>query len=84
MPLRKHYYGKKVKLNMIMNMLKVAIAQRIVAIASQSSKSTAPIEKYPLITKEEILAGAKRAFENKIGTYCIVASGQWRLVKMSM
>ena len=43
---------------------------------SQSSKSTAPIEKYPFITKEEILAGAKRAFDNKIGTYCIVASGR--------
>lgn len=43
---------------------------------SQSSKSSAPIEKYPFITKEEILEGAKRAFDNKIGTYCIVASGR--------
>jgi len=43
---------------------------------SQSSISSAPIEKYPFITKEELLAGAKQAFENKIGTYCIVASGR--------
>lgn len=43
---------------------------------AQSSKSSAPITKYPFITKEEILEGARIAFENKIGTYCIVASGR--------
>jgi biotin synthase len=43
---------------------------------SQSSISTAEIEKYPFITKEEIVEGAKIAFENKVGTYCIVASGR--------
>jgi len=73
--IRKHYYGKKVKLNMIMN-AKSGYCPEDCGYCSQSSKSTAPIEKYPFITKEEILAGAKRAFENKIGTYCIVASGR--------
>jgi len=73
--IRKHYYGKKVKLNMIMN-AKSGYCPEDCGYCSQSSKSTAPIDKYPFITKEEILAGAKRAFDNKIGTYCIVASGR--------
>lgn len=73
--IRKHYYGKKVKLNMIMN-AKSGYCPEDCGYCSQSSKSTAPIEKYPFITKEEILEGAKRAFESKIGTYCIVASGR--------
>ena len=73
--IRKHYYGKKVKLNMIMN-AKSGYCPENCGYCSQSSISTAPIEKYPFITKEEILEGARRAFENKIGTYCIVASGR--------
>lgn len=73
--IRKHYYGKKVKLNMIMN-AKSGYCPEDCGYCSQSSKSTAPIDKYPFISKEEILEGAKRAYENKIGTYCIVASGR--------
>lgn len=73
--IRKHYYGKKVKLNMIIN-AKSGFCSEDCGYCSQSSKSTAPIEKYPFISKEEIMAGAKIAFENKIGTFCIVASGR--------
>ncbi|MFT8321009.1 MAG: biotin synthase BioB [Bacillus sp. (in: firmicutes)] len=73
--IRKHYYGKKVKLNMIIN-AKSGYCPEDCGYCSQSSKSSAPIEKYPFISKEEILAGAKTAFENKVGTYCIVASGR--------
>ncbi|QCR32480.1 biotin synthase BioB [Lysinibacillus sp. SGAir0095] len=73
--IRKHYFGKKVKLNMIMN-AKSGYCPENCGYCSQSSISKAPIEKYPFITKEEILAGAKQAFENKIGTFCIVASGR--------
>ncbi|MCT6922731.1 biotin synthase BioB [Metasolibacillus sp.] len=73
--IRKHYYGNKVKLNMIMN-AKSGYCPENCGYCSQSSISTAPIEKYPFITKEEILAGAKQAFDNQIGTFCIVASGR--------
>ncbi|MCM3757939.1 biotin synthase BioB [Sporosarcina aquimarina] len=73
--IRRHYFGKKVKLNMIMN-AKSGFCPEDCGYCSQSSKSTAPIDKYPFISKEEILEGAKRAFENNIGTYCIVASGR--------
>lgn len=73
--IRSHYFGKKVKLNMILN-AKSGYCPENCGYCSQSSISTAPIEKYPFITKEEILVGAKQAFENKIGTFCIVASGR--------
>ena len=73
--IRKHYFGKKVKLNMIIS-AKSGFCPEDCGYCSQSSKSTAPIEKYPFISKEEIMAGAKVAFENKIGTFCIVASGR--------
>ncbi|WPK11367.1 biotin synthase BioB [Lysinibacillus louembei] len=73
--IRKHYYGNKVKLNMIMN-AKSGYCPENCGYCSQSSISTAPIDKYPFITKEEILAGAKQAFDNQIGTFCIVASGR--------
>lgn len=73
--IRKHYFGKKVKLNMIMN-AKSGYCPEDCGYCAQSSKSSAEIEKYPFITKEEILEGARVAFENKVGTYCIVASGR--------
>lgn len=73
--IRKHFFGKKVKLNMIMN-AKSGYCPENCGYCSQSSISTAPIEKYPFITKEEILAGAKKAYENQIGTFCIVSSGR--------
>lgn len=73
--IRKHYFGKKVKLNMIMN-AKSGYCPEDCGYCAQSLKSTAPIEKYPFITKEQIIEGARIAFENKIGTYCIVASGR--------
>ena len=73
--IRKYYYGKKVKLNMLIN-AKSGYCPENCGYCSQSSISSAEIEKYPFISKEEILEGAKRAYENKVGTYCIVASGR--------
>ncbi|EMR05506.1 Biotin synthase [Bhargavaea cecembensis DSE10] len=73
--IRKHYYGKKVKLNMIIN-AKSGYCPENCGYCAQSRDSTAPIDKYPFITKEQILEGARRAYENKAGTYCIVASGR--------
>jgi len=73
--IRKNYYGKKVKLNMIMN-VKSGYCPENCGYCSQSIDSKAPIEKYTMLTKEEILAGAKQANNLKSGTYCIVASGR--------
>lgn len=72
---RKHYYGKKVKLNMIIN-AKSGLCPEDCGYCSQSIVSTAPIKKYALLDKETLLAGAREAMARKAGTYCIVAAGK--------
>jgi biotin synthase len=72
---RKHYFGKKVKLNMIMN-AKSGHCPEDCGYCSQSIVSTAPIPKYSLLEKDAIVAGAREALARKAGTYCIVASGK--------
>ncbi len=73
--IRKHYYGNKVKLNMIMN-AKSGLCQENCGYCSQSSISEATIDSYRMVNKETLLIGAKRAHDLNIGTYCIVASGR--------
>lgn len=73
--IRKKYYGKKVKLNMIMN-AKSGLCPENCGYCSQSSISTAPINTYRMVNKDTILEGAKRAHDLNVGTYCIVASGR--------
>ncbi|MDR0270395.1 biotin synthase BioB [Paenibacillus sp.] len=72
---RKHFFGVKVKLNMIFN-AKSGLCPENCGYCSQSTVSTAPVEKYSLLDKETILAGAREAINRKAGTYCIVASGR--------
>ncbi|MEL4009816.1 biotin synthase BioB [Bacillus velezensis] len=73
--IRKRFYGKKVKLNMIMN-AKSGLCPENCGYCSQSSISKAPIESYRMVDKHILLKGAKRAHDLNIGTYCIVASGR--------
>ena len=73
--IRKTYYGNKVKLNMIMN-AKSGLCPENCGYCSQSAISKASVPTYKMVNKDEILQGAKRAYEAKIGTYCIVASGR--------
>lgn len=72
---RKHYYGTKVKLNMIIN-AKSGLCPEDCGYCSQSIVSTAPVNKYSLLDKDTLLAGAREAMARKAGTYCIVASGR--------
>ncbi|HEY0827888.1 MAG TPA: biotin synthase BioB [Bacilli bacterium] len=72
---RKHYYGKKVKLNLIIN-AKSGLCPEDCGYCSQSIISKAPISKYPLLEREVLVDGARKAMEMKVGTYCIVASGR--------
>lgn len=72
---RKHFYGKKVKLNMIIN-AKSGLCPEDCGYCSQSIVSTAPVKKYTLLDKDSLLAGAHEAMARKAGTYCIVASGK--------
>ncbi|WP_431088580.1 biotin synthase BioB [Paenibacillus sp. 8b26] len=72
---RHHFYGKKVRLNMIMN-AKSGLCPEDCGYCSQSIVSTAPVSKYSMLDKESLLAGAREALARKAGTYCIVASGK--------
>jgi len=73
--IRKHYFGKQVKLNMIIN-AKSGLCPEDCGYCSQSVVSTAPVKKYSFLDKETLLAGAREAMARKAGTYCIVASGR--------
>ncbi|OIK13734.1 biotin synthase BioB [Bacillus sp. MUM 13] len=73
--IRHHYYGNKVKLNMIIN-TKSGLCPENCGYCSQSSVSTAPIQKYRMMDKDSILKGAEQAYNLNVGTYCIVASGR--------
>lgn len=73
--IRKKYFGKKVKLNMIIN-AKSGLCPEDCHYCSQSVLSEAPIDKYSLVSKDSIVAGATEAVRRKAGTYCIVMSGR--------
>ncbi|WP_335872469.1 biotin synthase BioB [Bacillus sp. 2205SS5-2] len=73
--IRKYYFSNKVKLNMIVN-TKSGLCPENCGYCSQSSISSAPIEKYRMVDKETILKGAQQAHALNVGTYCIVASGR--------
>src|SRR5699024_3991226 len=73
--IRKHYYGNKVKLNMIIN-TKSGACQENDGYCAQSRDSTNPIEKHRMMQKDENVERAERAYQLQSGTYCIVASGR--------
>ncbi|MCM3719234.1 biotin synthase BioB [Fictibacillus phosphorivorans] len=73
--IRKHYFGKHVKLNMIINTKSGACPENC-GYCSQSIVSTAPIETYRMMDKDEMVKGAETAYNLNVGTYCIVASGR--------
>ncbi|HEX6971426.1 MAG TPA: biotin synthase BioB [Limnochordia bacterium] len=72
---RRHYFGRKVKLNVLMN-AKSGLCPEDCGYCSQSIVSKAPIEKYPFRSAADIVEGARRAWDAGAGTYCIVASGR--------
>lgn len=72
---RERYFGKKVRLQMLLN-AKSGACQEDCAYCSQSSVSTAEIERYGLVSKEQMLDGARRAAAAKAQRYCVVISGR--------
>ena len=73
--IRRHFYGRKVKLNLIIN-AKSGLCPEDCGYCAQSSKAKSEIDRYALISKQTIVEGAKEAKKNKVGTYCIVMSGR--------
>jgi biotin synthase len=72
---RRHYHGKRVKLNMLIN-AKSGLCPEDCGYCSQSVLAQSGVDRYPLQSKETLLAGARQAMEVKAHTYCIVISGR--------
>jgi len=72
---RRAHFGRRVQLYYLMN-AKSGLCPEDCHYCTQSSISTAPIERYPFLTREELVAGAHRAAEHQACTFCIVASGR--------
>ncbi len=72
---RERHFGKKVRLQMLLN-AKSGSCQEDCHYCSQSSVSTAPIDRYNLLPQDQMVDGARRAAAAKAQRYCIVISGR--------
>ena len=72
---RSRYFGTTVRLQMLLN-AKSGACQEDCHYCSQSSISTAPIERYGLLSSDHMVDGARRAASAKAQRYCIVISGR--------
>jgi len=72
---RRRYWGRRVQLHVLMN-AKSGLCPEDCGYCSQSSISTAPIERYPLQSREAILAEARNAAAVGARRFCVVISGR--------
>jgi biotin synthase len=72
---RLRFRGRRVHLHMLIN-AKSGICPEDCHYCSQSSISRAAIERYPLVSLERLLEGARKAKEARCRRYCIVISGR--------
>lgn len=73
--LRQRYFAKTVQLYFLVN-AKSGLCPEDCGYCSQSKISSAPIEKYRMLSAEQLLDGARVAAERQSKTYCIVISGR--------
>ena len=72
---RKVYFGKRVKICVLQN-ARSGLCPEDCHYCSQSSVSSANIDKYPLMSKEQLVDGARRAHAARAKRYCMVTSGR--------
>ena len=72
---RKHFHGKRVKLNMLIN-AKSGLCPEDCGYCSQSIVADSGVDRYALQSKETLLEGARQALAVNAHTYCIVISGR--------
>lgn len=72
---RRQYFGRTVRLQMLQN-AKSGACQEDCHYCSQSAVSTAPIERYNLLPREQMIDGARQAAASKAQRFCIVISGR--------
>ncbi len=70
---RRAYFGKKVRLNFLVN-IQSGLCAEDCGYCSQSRISDVPVEKYKLMTPEEVESAAEKAVANKAARLCMVAS----------
>ena len=78
--IRHAYFGRTVTIQMLFN-AKSGACQEDCHYCSQSSISTAPIDRYALVSADEMLKAARQAHEAKAQRYCVVISGRSPLEK---
>jgi biotin synthase len=72
---RRHYFGKRVQIHVLQN-AKSGLCPEDCHYCSQSSVSEAPIDRYPFMSKGQLIEGAKKAKQAGAVRYCIVNSGR--------
>jgi len=72
---RRHNWGRRVQLHVLMN-AKSGLCPEDCGYCSQSSVSTAPIERYALQSQEAILSEARQAAAVGARRFCVVISGR--------
>src|SRR5262245_16216954 len=72
---RHHYYGKRVQIHVLQN-AKSGLCPEDCHYCSQSSVSEAPVEKYPFMSKAQLVESARNAKEAGAVRFCIVNSGR--------
>lgn len=73
--IRHHYFGNTVRFQMLLN-AKSGACQEDCHYCSQSSTSSAPIDRYGLVSPQKMVEGARQAAAAKAQRYCVVISGR--------
>jgi biotin synthase len=73
--LRSHHFGNRVKLNYLVN-AKSGLCPEDCSYCTQSKDSTAEIDQYRLLTRDQIIEKAEHAHQLHAGTCCIVISAK--------
>ena len=73
--IRRRYFGNTVKVNFLVN-IKSGICPEDCHYCSQSKLSRAPIDRYPLLSGDDIIGAARRGHEFGARRVCLVASGR--------
>jgi len=72
---RQTFYGRRVKVCVLQN-ARSGLCPEDCHYCSQSSLSSATIDKYPLLSAEQLVDGARRARASGATRYCMVTSGR--------
>lgn len=73
--IRQRYFGKTVQLYFLMN-AKSGLCPEDCHYCSQSKISSAPVPKYNILKRDELMEGARLAAERGAKTYCLVISAR--------